>query len=145
MDIFSLENLVTLAMLILLQAVLGFDNLLYISLESKRAPADKQSMVRHLGIGIAVVFRILLLLVLMKVIDYFQNPIFDLQWTSVLEGTFNLHSLIVLLGGVLIIYTATKEILHIDDYRSIGRRSSRAKFDALRGPLDSDHEPGVFL
>ena len=47
--LFSFNNLFTLAMLTLLQAVLGFDNLLYISLESKRAPHEKQSMVRRLG------------------------------------------------------------------------------------------------
>ena len=120
MEIFSLENLITLGMLVLLQAVLGFDNLLYISLESKRAPAEKQSMVRHFGIGIAVVFRILLLLLLMKVIDYFQDPIFDLHWNSVVDGSFNLHSLIVLLGGVLIIYTATKEIWHMMSIDELG-------------------------
>jgi len=39
-DIFTLDNLITLIFLILLQAVLGFDNFLYISLESKKAPAD---------------------------------------------------------------------------------------------------------
>ena len=44
----------TLFMLILLQAVLGFDNLLYILLESKRAPEKDQSRVRKLGIGIAM-------------------------------------------------------------------------------------------
>ena len=49
-----LENLLTLGLLVLLQAVLGFDNLLYISLESKRAPAERQSYVRNLGIGVAV-------------------------------------------------------------------------------------------
>ena len=47
--LFSLNNLFTLAMLTRLQAVFGFDNLLYISLESKRAPHEKQSMVRRLG------------------------------------------------------------------------------------------------
>jgi len=46
-----IANLFTLVMLILLQAVLGFDNLLYISLESKRAPEDKQNYVRKVGIG----------------------------------------------------------------------------------------------
>ena len=50
-DLFTLNNLLTLGMLTLLQIVLGFDNLLYISLESKRAPEDKQSMVRKTGIG----------------------------------------------------------------------------------------------
>ena len=51
----NMENVVDLLMLILLQAVLGFDNLLYISLESKRAPLDKQKSVRIWGIGLAVV------------------------------------------------------------------------------------------
>ena len=43
-------------MLILLQAVLGFDNLLYISLESKKVSEDKRKRVRVLGIGLAIVF-----------------------------------------------------------------------------------------
>ena len=51
----TLDNLMTLGMLILLQAVLGFDNLLYVSLESKRAPAAKQAMVRRLGIGLDLI------------------------------------------------------------------------------------------
>ena len=51
-----LANLVTLVLLVLLQAVLGFDNLLYISLESGRAPKDKQKMVRQWGIGLAIFF-----------------------------------------------------------------------------------------
>ena len=60
-----LQHLLTLGMLTLLQGVLGFDNLLYISLESKRAPADKQAMVRRAGIAIAIVLRIVLLFVLL--------------------------------------------------------------------------------
>ena len=108
----TVDNLVTLGLLALLQAVLGFDNLLYISLESKRAPADKQRMVRRLGIGIAVVLRIVLLLALMHVIRYFKDPIFGLH-TGILAGEFSLHSIIVLAGGVFLIYTATKEVLHM--------------------------------
>jgi predicted tellurium resistance membrane protein TerC len=114
-------------MLILLQAVLGFDNLLYISLESKRAPAAKQALVRRLGIGIAVGFRILLLLVLMKLIDFFQDPFFSLHLTGVAEGTFNLHALIVLLGGVFIIYTAFKEILHMLELEELEHESQKPK------------------
>lgn len=110
---FTLDNLMTLGMLILLQAVLGFDNLLYISLESKRAPADKQAMVRKLGIGMAILLRIILLGALVSVIQVFQNPMFSLNWTGVVEGDFNVHALVVLLGGAFIIYTATKEILHM--------------------------------
>ena len=41
-DLFTVENLLTLLMLTLLQAVLGFDNLLYISMESKRVEAGRR-------------------------------------------------------------------------------------------------------
>jgi predicted tellurium resistance membrane protein TerC len=108
-----IENILTLLMLIVLQAVLGFDNLLYISLESKKAPEEKQAYVRNVGIGIAMVLRIVLLFVLMSVIEYFQDPIINIGWAGIVEGSFNIHSLIVLLGGGFIIYTATKEIIHM--------------------------------
>lgn len=107
-----LENVLTLVMLIVLQAVLGFDNLLYISLESKRAPVEKQKMVRMWGIGIAIALRIVLLFVLINLIKSFQDPVFGIH-VGFIEGTFNTHSLIVLLGGVFILYTALKEIWHL--------------------------------
>ncbi|MEO1055093.1 MAG: TerC family protein [Bacteroidota bacterium] len=107
------EHIVTLLMLILLQAVLGFDNLLYISLESKNAPADKQAFVRRVGIGLAMVLRIVLLFLLTSLIKYFQNEIFAIKLTGFVEGHFNIHSLIVLVGGIFIIYTAVKEIWHM--------------------------------
>ncbi len=113
MEILSLDNLLTLGMLILLQAVLGFDNLLYISLESKRAPVHLQARVRRLGIGIAVFLRVALLLVIMKMVQYFQDPMFGINIPNVIASEFNFHALIVLLGGVFILYTATKEILHM--------------------------------
>ena len=98
MEFFSIENLFTLAMLTLLQAVLGFDNLLYISLESQRAPAHRQAMVRRLGIGLAMVLRIVLLFLLVNVIEMFQSPWFEIRWTGVVEGVFNFHAVIVLFG-----------------------------------------------
>lgn len=109
----ELEHILTLGMLTLLQAVLGFDNLLYISLESKRAPPEKQAMVRKMGIIIAMVLRLVLLFVLIKLVELFQNPWFELAWSGVAEGVFTLHAVIVLLGGAFILYTATKEILHM--------------------------------
>ena len=113
MDLFTLDNLVTLFLLILLQAVLGFDNLLYISLESKRAPVEKQAQVRRWGIGIAVALRLVLLVVLVQLVEKFQNSVFAYKWEGIIEFDFNLHSIIVLFGGVFIIYTAMKEILHM--------------------------------
>jgi predicted tellurium resistance membrane protein TerC len=111
--LFTLENLITLLMLILLQAVLGFDNLLYISIESKRVTPERQAFVRRVGIGLAIVLRIVLLFVVMQAIDLFKNPLFAVGWMGYLEGAFNVHALIVLVGGVFIIYTAVKEIHHM--------------------------------
>ena len=112
MELFTIENLLTLAMLTLLQAVLGLDNLLYIALESKRAESSQQKRVRQIGIGGAVIFRIILLFLLIRVIGYFQESLFHFD-NSVLSGEFNIHSLIVLFGGIFIIYTATSEIIHM--------------------------------
>jgi len=112
-ELFTLDALFTLLMLVLLQIVLGFDNLLYISLESKKAEPEKQSKVRKLGIGLAIVLRIVLLFVLMSLIQYFQKPFAELQGNNIVEFKFNLHSIIVLAGGVFIIYTAIKEIWHM--------------------------------
>jgi predicted tellurium resistance membrane protein TerC len=111
----NMENVVDLLMLILLQAVLGFDNLLYISLESKRAPLDKQKSVRIWGIGLAVVLRIVLLFVLLKMMDSFQSTWFKID-TAFVHAEVNFASLITLLGGGFIIYTAVKEIIHMLSY-----------------------------
>ena len=108
------ENLLTLLMLILLQAVLGFDNLLYISIESKRVPKEKQALVRTTGIGAAIVLRILLLILLLNLFHLMEEwDLFKINWEGVITGHFNFHALIVMLGGAFIMYTATKEILHM--------------------------------
>lgn len=109
----TIDNLLTLGMLIMLQAVLGFDNLLYIIIESKRVEVTRQSKLRKTGIWLAVVFRLVLLFLLLKILSYFTEPLFSIGWQGVVEGTFNLRAVVVLLGGIFIIYTATKEILHM--------------------------------
>ncbi len=110
-----LENIFTLLMLILLQAVLGFDNLLYISLESKKAKESDRKRVRKVGILIAIGLRIVLLFVLVSIIDFFQEPFSFLTGSlgDAFKFAFNGHSLIVLAGGGFIIYTAIKEIWHM--------------------------------
>lgn len=127
-----MEYIITLFLLILLQAVLGFDNLLYISLESKRVAPEKQAFVRRLGIGLAVGFRICLLFIVVALVENFKDPLFpplsigqeitpenihgdgkEEKIASILYGSFNLHAIIVLVGGVFILYTAVKEIFHM--------------------------------
>ena len=122
-----LDNIITLLMLVMLQAVLGFDNLLYISLESKKAPIERQSYVRKMGIGLAIVFRIVLLFVLVKLIGYFQDPVLHIPFENVIEGHFNIHSIIVLIGGVFIVFTAMKEIWHMVSFQDFTVSSSKSK------------------
>lgn len=112
-DLFTIGSLFTLVMLILLQAVLGFDNLLYISIESKRVPEQKQKYVRQVGIGLAIVLRIVLLIVVAGMIHAFEKPFFEIHLTGVIEGAFTLQSIITIFGGAFILYTAVKEIHHM--------------------------------
>jgi len=125
--IFTLDNVVTLLLLIMLQAVLGLDNLLYISIESKRAPVEKQKRVRTLGIGMAIILRIILLFVLVKLIALFQKPWFVVEENTFFDGQFNLHSIIILLGGVFIMYTAMKEIWHMMSLRDNSHKEEKPK------------------
>lgn len=131
MEIFNLDNLFTLFILIILQAVLGFDNLLYISLESKRVEVSRQASLRRWGIGLAVFLRILLLLVVIKIVALFQDPLFSISFGNIVTANFNLRSIIMLFGGIFIIYIAIKEIMHmlITDDLSSGNtaKSSFAK------------------
>jgi len=126
MELFTLENLFTLAMLTLLQAVLGLDNLLYIALESKRAEPSQQKRVRQIGIGGAVILRIILLFLLIRIIGYFQESLFHID-NLVISGDFNIHSLIVLFGGIFIIYTATTEIIHMMNLDASTERERKPK------------------
>ena len=107
-----ISSIGTLLMLIVLQLVLGFDNLLYIALESKKAPKENQEYVRKLGISIAIILRLILLFLLVNLFENFKNPLIYLK-TDFIKLNMNLHSLIVLFGGGFILYTSIKEIWHM--------------------------------
>ena len=109
----ALENWFTLLMLILLQAVLGFDNLLYISIEARKTPPPRQRFVRRMGIGLAIAFRLILMFVVLGLISRFAHPMFSIELNGVFEGSFTFHSIVSILGGGFIMYTATKEIMHL--------------------------------
>jgi len=113
-DLLTIEALFTLFMLILLQAVLGFDNLLYIAIESNKVgdPQDAKK-VRKYGIGIAVLLRIILLFVIVKIFALLAEPLFGVHFKGFIEGEFTAQALITLIGGAFIIYTAIKEIHHL--------------------------------
>lgn len=112
-DLLTFANLANFGVLLFLQAVLGFDNLLYISIESRRAPEADQAKVRRWGIIIAIILRIILLFVMMQLINQLKEPFFSVNWEGILVGDFNFSVIVFLFGGVFIMYTAVKEIGHL--------------------------------
>ncbi len=131
-EVFTLQNLADLGVLVFLQAVLGFDNLLYISLESKRAPEEKQRAVRRTGILVAIALRIVLLFVVIQLIDVFAKPFFEVRWTGYLEGAFNFATVVFLLGGAFIMYTAVREISHMLTVEQPGQAHQKEAKSAAR-------------
>lgn len=119
-DLLTIENAGNLLVLIFLQAVLGFDNLLYISIESKRAPAESQKAVRYWGIIIAVVLRVVLLFVMIKLIAAMSKPFYVFESGGIIEGGLNFATMVFIIGGVFIMYTAFKEITHMLSVEHLG-------------------------
>lgn len=112
--LFTLQSLFTLLMLIMLQAVLGFDNLLYIAIESNKVGDPKEAKkVRQIGILLAMIFRIVLLFIIVAAFGAMAQPLFEIHLPKIFEGEFTLQSLVTLVGGAFIIYTAVKEISHM--------------------------------
>lgn len=112
-EVFSVSGLFTLLMLLMLQAVLGFDNLLYISIEAKRTGPENAGKVARWGIGLAVAFRIVLLILIVNIFTLLAEPLFEIHAEGFLEGEFTFQALITLAGGGFILYTAIKEINHL--------------------------------
>ena len=135
-ELLSVSGLFTLLMLILLQAVLGFDNLLYISIESKRVGEEggKASLVRRWGIGLAVIFRIVLLIIIVNLFTLLAAPFLKFHIEGIFEIDMNLQALVTLVGGGFIIYTAVKEISHlmaIDDIEHTSDTKKKSVVQAI--------------
>ncbi|MGR8920988.1 MAG: TerC family protein [Gammaproteobacteria bacterium] len=112
-ELLTIENAANLGVLLFLQAVLGFDNLLYISIESKRAAPRHQAAVRRWGILIAIALRIVLLFVMVSLLESLTEPLFKVDLPGIVEGTFDFATVVFLFGGGFIMYTAVKEISHL--------------------------------
>ncbi|WP_422001865.1 TerC family protein [Reyranella sp.] len=90
--------------LIVMEVVLGIDNLIFISILTNKLPAEQQRMARRIGIGLAVVLR-LGLLSGVAFIASLTTPVF-----SLLGHGFSWRDLILIGGGLFLIYKATSEI-----------------------------------
>jgi len=98
------ESWVALVTLVVLELVLGVDNIIFISILAGKLPKEDQSRARTTGISLAVITRILLLLSLSWIISL-EEPLF-----GILGFEFSGHNLILLLGGLFLLYKSTSEI-----------------------------------
>jgi predicted tellurium resistance membrane protein TerC len=98
------DNLIALATLTALEIVLGVDNIIFISILAGKLPADQQAKARRLGLGLALITRILLLFSLSWIIGL-TTP-----WFTVLRQELSGRDLILLAGGLFLLGKATYEI-----------------------------------
>jgi predicted tellurium resistance membrane protein TerC len=98
-----------LATLIAMEVVLGIDNLIFISILTNKLPAHQRNKARRVGIGLALIMR-LALLGTVAIIVQLTEPLF----TAFGHG-FSWRDLILIAGGLFLVWKATKEIHHSVD------------------------------
>ena len=120
-----------LATLFVMEVVLGIDNLVFISILSNKLPAEQRQKVRRLGIGLALIMRLALLMTIGWIVGL-TAPVFDLgihgplmepgcvTTTAVechytFDTAFSWRDLILIAGGLFLLWKATKEIHHTVD------------------------------
>lgn len=121
-----------LATLIVMEVVLGIDNLIFISILTNKLPADQQTRARRIGIGLALILR-LGLLGTVAFIVHLTEPVF-----SVLGQDFSWRDLILIGGGLFLLWKATKEIHHSvdpDDPTETGTSGGTIGFGAAIGQI----------
>jgi predicted tellurium resistance membrane protein TerC len=93
--------------LTLLELVLGIDNIVFISILADRLPEVQRAKARRIGLALAMVMRIGLLFVLSWLVGL------TAPWFSVLDHEFSGRDLILLGGGLFLLWKSTKEIHHL--------------------------------
>jgi predicted tellurium resistance membrane protein TerC len=108
-----------LATLIVLEVVLGIDNLIFISILANKLPEAQRQRVRRIGIGLALGMRLVLLSIIAWLVGL-TEPVFDLGITGTpgphgepaFETAFSWRDMILIAGGLFLVWKATKEIHH---------------------------------
>ena len=125
--LFSAEGLVSLVSLTVMEIVLGIDNVLLVAILSQKVKPAHRKRVRQVGIGLALVLRILLLFALTWLMGL-TKPLF-----TVLDNAFSGRDLVLLAGGLFLIYKATTELYERIEHSS----DEEEKSDADRKPSGS--------
>ena len=99
---------ISLLTLTLLEIVLGIDNIIFISILSGKLPPEQQAKARKLGLGLALITRILLLMSLAWVMRL-DKPFFEHSFAGMALAVSG-KDLILLLGGLFLIWKSVHEI-----------------------------------
>ena len=109
-----MEEIIALLTLILLEVVLGLDNVIFISILSGRLPEHQQKKARRLGLILAMFIR-LALLAIISVILKLTNDFFHIPWFTK-ETDYQMgisgKDLILILGGLFLLYKSATEMYH---------------------------------
>jgi len=100
------EALIPLISLIALELILGIDNIIFISILADRLPDKQRSKLRFWGLTLAMIMRLILLAGISWILKL------DHDLFTVLNITFTGKGLILMAGGLFLIYKSTKEIYH---------------------------------
>ncbi|WP_137133436.1 TerC family protein [Rhizobium sp. FKY42] len=100
---------VALVTLVVMEVVLGIDNLIFISILTNKLPPENREKARKIGIGLALVMRLGLLGTVAWIVQL-TNPVFELFGHG-----FSWKDLILIAGGLFLVWKATKEIHHSVD------------------------------
>lgn len=100
------ESIIPLLSLIALEVILGIDNIIFISILADKLPENQRNKLRFWGIGLAMVMRLCLLAFISWILKLDQTLF------TLFEIEFSGKGLILILGGLFLIYKSTKEIYH---------------------------------
>ncbi len=98
------ENLIALLSLVSLEVILGVDNIIFISILSEKLPVEQRAKLRYWGITLAVIIR-LILLAFISIILKLDQTLFVIN-----DISFTGKGIILLIGGLFLIFKSTKEI-----------------------------------
>jgi predicted tellurium resistance membrane protein TerC len=106
-SLFTSEHLISFVILVILEVVLGIDNVIFVSIIMNRLPQKYQQRARTFWMIGGIITRTSLLFALSWLLQQKGKPVF-----TILDKSFDLASLIMLAGGLFLIYKTVKEIHH---------------------------------
>lgn len=101
-----IDAIIPLLSLIALEVILGIDNIIFISILADKLPESQRNKLRYWGIGLAMLMRLALLALISWILKL------DTTLFTAFEIDFSGKGLILILGGLFLIYKSTKEIYH---------------------------------